>query len=223
MSDSLLVGNNSTNEIGLQFAISTSIEVLTLIAVVAGVVIGYLGLRTWQRQLKGTADFDLAKRLLHQTILLRDNMIVLRAPEVIWPIEVDVAQVPTIGFTQEEIQDFIYTKKLQKKKIEADEARTKLSLTTKEAEALWGRDFYHHFEKLFYFYHTMTNAIQLYTLINSINTPSDVRKSEVKRFERVFGNDFIFRDNTIEIDKFEETLFEKTQNIERFLYKYLQR
>ena len=53
---------------------------LTLIIAGFGVCVAWKGLRTWQRQLKGTSQFDVAKRLMLKVYQIRQDIEFCRAP-----------------------------------------------------------------------------------------------------------------------------------------------
>lgn len=53
---------------------------LTLIIAGFGMCVAWKGLRTWQRQLKGTSQFDVAKRLMLKVYQIRQDIEFCRAP-----------------------------------------------------------------------------------------------------------------------------------------------
>jgi hypothetical protein len=60
--------------------ISAVADALMAIAGVTAVVIGVRGLRTWREQMKGQADYELARRVLRATYKVRDAFSTVRNP-----------------------------------------------------------------------------------------------------------------------------------------------
>ena len=60
--------------------ISIAKDWLTLIIAGCGVWVAWQGLRTWRRQLKGTSQFDVAKRLMLKVYQIRQDIEFCRAP-----------------------------------------------------------------------------------------------------------------------------------------------
>jgi len=60
--------------------ISTIADTVTALATTGAVVIAGLGLNAWRKQLKGTTEYELAKRLLLQVYQLRDALQYTRHP-----------------------------------------------------------------------------------------------------------------------------------------------
>lgn len=55
-------------------------DLVTIASLGVAAVVAINGLQTWRRQLKGTADYELAKRLLKATYRLRDALQSVRTP-----------------------------------------------------------------------------------------------------------------------------------------------
>ena len=60
--------------------ISIAKDWLTLIIAGCGVWVAWQGLRTWRRQLKGTSQFDVAKRLMLKVYQIRRDIEYCRSP-----------------------------------------------------------------------------------------------------------------------------------------------
>ena len=65
----------------LQQVVTLGRDALTALAAVGAVVIGGLGLSTWRRQLKGHAEYELARRVLRALYTARDNLFHVRSPD----------------------------------------------------------------------------------------------------------------------------------------------
>ena len=55
-------------------------SIVSFLVPVVALVIAYSGLRTWRRQIKGTTEYDLARRVLKSTYELRDAISIFRSP-----------------------------------------------------------------------------------------------------------------------------------------------
>jgi hypothetical protein len=60
-------------------------DIVTTVGTVGALVIGALGLRTWQRQLRGTSEYDVAKRAVLLTYHVRDAIQAVRSPMLYFP------------------------------------------------------------------------------------------------------------------------------------------
>lgn len=60
--------------------ITASKDIVLAIAGIVTAVVAVLGLKTWSRQLRGTADFEVARKLAKATYKLRDEIQIYRSP-----------------------------------------------------------------------------------------------------------------------------------------------
>jgi hypothetical protein len=70
----------------LEQFVSVGKDVLVAVAAAVGAAVAVLGLNTWNRQLKGSAEYDFARRILKITYRLRDAMTKVRHPAM-WAAE----------------------------------------------------------------------------------------------------------------------------------------
>ena len=61
-------------------------DIATTMGVVVAAYVGIRGLSTWERQLKGNAEFEVARTLARATLQLRDAIAVVRSPAM-WAFE----------------------------------------------------------------------------------------------------------------------------------------
>ena len=105
-------------------------EIVIVAATIFGIYAGYRGLLTWWDQLRGKADFELARRILERTYQLRNVIRQVRNP---------------FGFlTQEEVQIPRHEQLRQKFTTmwgEVNEALAELQTAALESEVLWGQEF----------------------------------------------------------------------------------
>src|SRR5256885_8305969 len=95
-----------------------------------------LGMNTWRRQLRGTADHDLAHRILRAVYEVRRRVIALRQPYLRFAASGPVAQMEGAAEYQDASQqtETQYDLLLE----ELTKARSTLDLELLEAEILWG-------------------------------------------------------------------------------------
>jgi hypothetical protein len=115
-------------------------DLITIISLVIAAAVAIKGLRTWRNQLKGTAEYDLAKRLLKATYRLRDALQSVRSPLILaaetaraikeTQLEIDPSDTRFHGASTAAVYQLRW-----KPVVEAYQA---LELEAVEAEALWG-------------------------------------------------------------------------------------
>ena len=54
-------------------------EIILTIAAIIGVVVAFVGLRTWRKQLKGNTEYELARRFLHSVYRTYANLFTNRS------------------------------------------------------------------------------------------------------------------------------------------------
>ncbi|MGY2158580.1 hypothetical protein [Pseudomonas tolaasii] len=108
-------------------------------AVAVAFYFGREGLHTWRRQLRGSADHDLARRLLIELYKLRDEIQRARSPAIF-----SFEGVPFEGeLVSEDPKQSSYAfseRAYRRRLIAMDGARNPLRATMLEAEAIWGDD-----------------------------------------------------------------------------------
>lgn len=141
-------------------------------AVAVAFYFGREGLHTWRRQLRGSADHDLARRLLIEIYKLRDEIRRARSP-VIFSFET----APFEGETQSDDPkkaSFNATARAYRRRLTAmDDARNPLRATMLEAEAVWGDEFKELMEQVFKLEREFVNYVRLY--LNSISPEGTVQ------------------------------------------------
>jgi hypothetical protein len=122
-------------------------DIVLTVAALIGMIVAVFGLNTWNRQLKGGAEYELTRRLLKCTYRLREAIKGVRNPTIL-PSE----QVITDGEKHERIERqkylglaFAYQARWEKVVAARDELQTELL----EGEVLWGDQIYEKFDLLF--------------------------------------------------------------------------
>ena len=93
------------------------------------VVLAFLGLSTWRRQLRGTHDFELARRTLSNLYVLRDAIINVRNPWMEASEAGNTDDAPDIPW-----QSAAYQKRWDR----VTATKRKLDVSLLEVEAVWG-------------------------------------------------------------------------------------
>lgn len=113
-------------------------DILTMLATIAAVFVGWYGLQEWKRQLKGKTNYEIARRYLKASLKLRDAMRAVRNPFV--PLQEIEAALKENGLNSEEYKNHKVTNRavynIRWKKV--IDAWTNLEADLLEAEVSWG-------------------------------------------------------------------------------------
>ena len=120
---------------GLEW-VSVVKDLATGAAALLAAYIGWRGLSTWERQLKGNAEFECARALARSTFMLRDAIGLFRAPALLQH-EFSAQYLEQRNHTSDETSRehaAIYNKRWEP----LSEAAREFELRSLEAEAIWG-------------------------------------------------------------------------------------
>jgi ribosome-associated translation inhibitor RaiA len=109
--------------------------VVLLTAGIAGYV-GLRGLSTWQRQLRGNAEHQLARSILTNTFELRDRIAAVRYPGMSYDPEPNLPPDKLAALSQEEKNWHAYSQEYQRRWEPISAVKAKLAVNLWEAEAL---------------------------------------------------------------------------------------
>jgi hypothetical protein len=112
-------------------------DVVLAIAGVVTAVVAVLGLKTWSRQLRGTADFEVARKLAKATYKLRDEIQIYRSP-LIRSREFSDGQRDDGSMDRKETSANAYGHVFSARWEPVYAALQEFDTQTLEAEALWG-------------------------------------------------------------------------------------
>src|SRR5258708_31563621 len=130
----------------LEQIVSVGKDIVVAGAAVVGAAVAVLGLNTWNRQLKGGAEYELARRLLKVTYRLRDAIKSVRHP-VMWAAEMPAPpEDKAANMSHEERSYYGSSRTYQVRWQRVADVRTDLQTELLEAEVLWGTDFGRQFE-----------------------------------------------------------------------------
>jgi hypothetical protein len=161
--------------LALTEAIVAAKDVILAIAGATTAIVAVRGLNTWNRQLRGTADFDAARSLAKCTYRLRDKLQACRSP-MIWAREFP-PEYREAGFKKSVEQEaggyaFVYVNRLSS----VWEALQDFDTSTLEAEALWGIE-------------VRTATDQLRAVLRKVNTAIDAVVHNVASGGQDFSTD----------------------------------
>jgi hypothetical protein len=117
--------------------ITTSKDIVLALAAIITAVVAVKGLSTWNRQLRGTAGFDVARSLAKCSYKVRDKLQVCRSPLLSaheFPAEYHDAGLKKSAEQEAKGYAFVYSNRWSP----VWEAIQELDASTLEAEALWG-------------------------------------------------------------------------------------
>lgn len=113
-------------------------DLVTAVAAATGATVAVLGLRTWKQQLRGRAEYELARRLLKAAYELRDSIASFRRP-MMWIEEMSAALKET-GRIPDDLKSSrraVYEVRWKA----VLEAGSELKVAELEGEVLWGGEF----------------------------------------------------------------------------------
>lgn len=111
------------------------------LAAFGGVLVGWAGLNTWRQQLRGTVEYDLARRVLRVVLKVRDQIAAIRNP-VASLTEIEAAhresgaETAQVGDDPGKDTQLMYERRFNALR----QARSELAIELLEAEVLWGPD-----------------------------------------------------------------------------------
>lgn len=151
---------------------------ITAVAAVFGLIVAVFGLSTWKKQLRGTADYELSKRLMLQVYQLRDALQAARNP-ILSKYEGDKDD------KEDEWQITAYRKRW-------DVVRNILSefyLTSLEAEVVWDENTKAPKKSLLDLVHELNFALEMFITYKRDNAFADDFHNDYEKTIYNRGND----------------------------------
>ena len=201
--------------------ISVGKDVLVAVAAVVGAVVAVRGLSTWNRQLRGSAEYDLAKRVLKVTYRLRDAIQGVRHP-VMWAAEMPAPpEAEAVKMSREERTHYGSSLAYQARWQKVVEARTDLQAELLEGEVLWGAELGRRFDALNKLQHELLVAVRSALTLMDPKAPEARKNVTQKRQEKV--RDIMFDESGDEGDEFTKDLGLAMAPIEEYLKPHLRK
>lgn len=182
--------------------ISALADIITATAITAGILIATIGLNTWRKQLRGTTEYELAKRLLLQVYRLRDALQYTRSPFL---SAGEAGEIPE-GISWE-IAAYNHRWNTVR------EAASKLSTVTLECEVVWGNDIDNLTRELRSHVFTLSNAVDAFIRAKEDPSFRDDFTREMRNILYSHGSS----------DPYEVTLKEKILAFEEYVKPHLRR
>jgi len=186
-----------------------------------GAYVAVKGLNTWQRQLKGQVDHELARRLLVTLFKYRDALSGVRHPALFAYEMPTPPQNEGRHYSQEEIRYYGTSKAYQTRWDKVQAERTKLYADLLEAEALWGEELKKLFSKLYGLEHELFITVRQYLDLMNPETPT-ATKDAVEKIRRN-KRDILYDDLSEEPDEFKKDIKNAMEQIESYLKPKLMR
>jgi hypothetical protein len=114
--------------------ISAIASVVTAAASVFGVILAVIGLRTWQREMTGKVNYELARRLLKSVYTVRDAFDHVRQPTEYYAFRATLNCPPD----QREERAALAAEQIQENMEALSESMQDLYVEAQEAKVLWG-------------------------------------------------------------------------------------
>lgn len=138
-------------------------KIIVMLVAVIGVVIAYLGLRTWNAQLKGTTKYKIAKDILIKTFKLRDEFDRARSPLM------TAAELLHASSGGEESIEILSFKADVERLNKLNDVKQELEVVKLEADAVFGKDETKNVEELIRKVYEMNHNFKLMQEMKSRN------------------------------------------------------
>jgi hypothetical protein len=154
-------------------AIAVFKDVVLAVAAFVGMLVAVIGLSTWNRQLKGSVEYELTRRLLKHTYRLREAIREVRYPLMSYGPADDVEEAAPMNREQKEYQGMVnaYRERWAKVIAARDDLRTEIL----EGEVVWDDEIHTKFNPLFAMQSELSNEIQLYIEVSDPQIRRDKR------------------------------------------------
>ncbi|HEX7679758.1 MAG TPA: hypothetical protein VF713_16630 [Thermoanaerobaculia bacterium] len=196
-------------------------DVLVAAASVVGASVAVRGLNTWNRQLKGGAEYELARRILKVTYRLRDAIKGVRHP-VMWPEEMVMpAEGAAAKISDDEVSFDGTSRAYDSRWQKVADLRTELQTELLEAEVLWGNELGKRFQALYKLEHELMIAIRSWLILRDPKA-SEAQKNAVQKHQAA-ARDIMYDELSEEGDKFTKDVVCAIGPIEEYLKPHLRR
>lgn len=180
------------------------------------------GLNTWNRQLKGSTEYDLARRVLKCTYRLRESFATVRHPAIYNSEQPIPPEEYAKNMTDKQKHHYGIAKAYENRWQKLIVIRNDLDAELLEAEALWGSDILTTFQPFFGL------QVTLYATVNSYLTACDPDETEETR--KVFQESYQKRKGVLyrtfspdNPDDFSDEINAEIRRVESFLKPHLLR
>lgn len=196
-------------------------DCILAVAAITGAVVAVKGLSTWKRQLRGQAEYELARRILVTLFKYRDVVNGVRHPAM-WAYEMPSPSAEEAkGMSSEKIQFYGTSRAYQARWEKVSSVRSSLYADLLEGEAIWDGELKSLFKALFDLEHELFTSVRHYlALINpETDGPSKEAIDKIVRAKR----EVMYDDLTEAGDDFKKEFRLGVEAIEKYLKPKLSR
>jgi hypothetical protein len=165
--------------------ITASKDIAPAVATAVGMYVAVRGLNTWNRQLKGSVEYDLTRRLLKGAYRLREAIKAVRNPIM---LANEQPPPPEEGkkMNHDQRRHYGLAQAYQNRWNKVVEARNDLQTDLLEAEVIWGQEIYNQFKPLFKLQHELFADIHSYLVVCNPDEHEESRQAmaEIRRKRR---------------------------------------
>jgi hypothetical protein len=193
---------------------------LTIVGVV-GAYVALRGLNTWNRQLKGSAEYDLARRILKVAYRLRDSIKIVRHP-VMWPDEMpSPPEEDAKSMTPEQLRHYGLSRAYQARWQKFNDVATDLQAELLEAEVLWGDELRKRFEAVFKLQHELWISVRSFLTLLDPQARPEMKAAVEKR--QSHARDIMYDSLEDGGDEFMNDIVKAIAPIEEYVKPHLRR
>lgn len=137
--------------------------------------VGFSGLATWRRQLKGASDHELSRRALIELYRYRDAMEQARLAGMLgWEFQLSADEAAGLSFAE---KHHLELRKGYQRRLEAlRSAREPIHITLLDSEAVWDRTLTDLFAPLFKLHHEFAKVVELNLIASDPREDEDDRR-----------------------------------------------
>ena len=201
--------------------ISVAKDITLAVAGIVGAIVAIRGLNTWNRQLKGGAEYELARRVLRATYRLRDSFKILRDPFLSSYEQTMPDKEEAEKMTSEELSFHGTSKAYQTRWNKVIEAHADLQAELLEGEVLWGRGILDHFGPLHKLERELLTAVRDHLVL--LNPKAEGARKVAIQKRHMNTRDILYDNLDEDGDDFTKDVIQAIQKIENFLKPHLRR
>lgn len=187
------------------------------IAAYVGMLVAILGLTTWNRQLKGGVEYELARRLLKQTYRLRDAIRHARPSMTLIEPAQGAEGEPRLSRAEAEYRGTV--KFYQTLWDRVTEVHSDLKAELLEGEVVWSSDIHEKFQPLFALEHELYSAIRRQLVI--LNPSTNPETKEVYVSSHAKKREVMYDLSDIDRDEFSDDVRDAIVVIENYIKPHL--
>lgn len=196
-------------------------DLVLIVAAAIGSYVALKGLNTWQRQLTGQTEYDLARRILVTLFKYRDAIDQTRHPAM-WGDEMpSPPEEEAKKMSFDEINFYGSSKAYQKRWDKVQTEKSSLYADLLESEAIWGIDLKNLFQPIFDLEHELLVKIRHHIELANPKTP-DAHKEAILKLDKK-KRDIMYSTLGEETDDFKLELLAAIEAIEKYLKPHLRR